>query len=230
MGRNVLAVMAHPDDEVLGCGGALAKHVRNGDNVVVAILGEGKASRQFGENSDSDKEEILALRQEAIKANEILGVKQVIFYNFPDNSIDTIPLLSVIQYVESLKQEVKPDIVYTHHHADINIDHQLIFKAVITAFRPIKGDQVPCIYSCEVASSTEWQAPYAGFAFLPNVFLDISDTLEMKKHALAAYQSELRTYPHPRSLEAIDIIAKRWGIAVGFQAAEPFVLVRSLIK
>lgn len=230
MESNVLVVMAHPDDEVLGCGGVIAKHARGGDNVFVAILGEGKSSRGNADNADVIKSEILALRREAQLANKILGVREVIFHNFPDNAIDTIALLSVIQYVEMLKQKYRPSIVYTHHHSDINIDHQLIFKAVITAFRPIKGDQVPYIYSCEVPSATEWQAPFAGFAFQPNVFVDISDTLELKKRALGTYRSELRLYPHPRSVEAIDIIARRWGTTVGFDAAEPFVLVRNVIR
>ena len=230
MGINVLVVVAHPDDEVLGCGGTILKHTRNGDNVTVAILGQGKSSRQNPENIDLNRSEILALRREAEIANDILGVGQVVFHDFPDNAMDSIPLLNVIQFVESLKSKYKPNIVYTHHHSDINIDHQIIFKSVITAFRPIRGDQVPCIYSCEVPSATEWQAPHAGFAFQPNVFVDIEDTLEAKKQALAAYQSELRMYPHPRSVQAIDIIAKRWGIMVGYMAAEPFVLVRSLVK
>lgn len=230
MGANVLVVIAHPDDEVLGCGGVIAKHSRDGDYVVVAILGQGKASRQSDQDVDSNNAEILALRKEAKRANEILGVRELIFHDFPDNLLDSIPLLNVVQYVERLKCKYRPDIVYTHHHADINIDHQQIFKAVITACRPIQGDQVSQIYSCEVPSSTEWQAPFAGVAFQPNTFIDISDTLDIKKQALAAYSSELRSYPHPRSVDAIDIIAKRWGTTVGFMAAEPFVLIRNISK
>ena len=129
-----------------------------------------------------------------------------------------------------MKGKYNPTIVYTHHHADITVDHQQIFKAVITSFRPIQGEQVPYIYSCEIPSSTEWQAPFAAFAFQPNLFVDISDTLEIKKRALAAYDSELRRYPHPRSVEAIEVIAKRWGGMVGYLAAEPFVLVRGVVK
>lgn len=230
MGTNVLVVMAHPDDEVLGCGGVIAKHSRDGDYVVVAILGQGKASRQNEEDLDSNNAEILALHKEAKRANEILGVRELLFHNFPDNLLDSIPLLEIVQYVEELKCKYRPDIVYTHHHADINIDHQQIFKAVITACRPIQGDQVPYIYSCEVPSATEWQAPLSGLSFQPNTFIDISDTLDIKKKALAAYCSELREYPHPRSIEAVDIISKRWGTTVGYRAVEPFVLIRNISK
>lgn len=230
MKERVLVVMAHPDDEILGCGGVIAKHCRDGDRVIVAILGRGKSSRLDESNADRIQEEIVALHEEAVRANALLGVHEVVYHDFPDNAMDTIPLLSVIQFVSGLKKRFRPTIVYTHHHADINIDHQQIFRAVITAFRPIVGEQVSYIYSCEVPSSTEWQAPFAGFAFQPNMFVDITDTLELKKQALAEYRSELRRYPHPRSVEAIDVIAKRWGGMVGYLAAEPFVLVRGVVR
>ena len=230
MAKNILVIVAHPDDEVLACGGTIANHLINGERVVVAILGEGKGSRLNDKNTNKLKKEVLDLRRECELANKILGVHEVIYHNYPDNAFDSIPLLNVIQHIEKLKKKYLPDIVYTHHHADINIDHQITFKAVITAFRPIKNDYVPYIYSCEVPSATEWQAPNVGFGFQPNVFLDITETLSQKKHALAAYKSELRNYPHPRSIEAIEIIARRWGSVVGFEAAEPFVLVRGIIK
>lgn len=230
MSKLVLVIMAHPDDEVLACGGTIAKHSANGDRVVVAILGEGKASRQNEKNALKIRRDIQMLRKESTEANRILGVLEVIYKDFPDNAIDSIPLLNVIQYIEELKRKYRPDIVYTHNVSDLNIDHQLIFKAVLTAFRPIKNDYVPFIYACEVPSATEWQAPNTGLGFQPNVFVDICDTLEIKKRALAAYSSELREYPHPRSIEAIDVIGKRWGIMVGFEAAEPFILVRNVAK
>ena len=231
MSHNVLVIVAHPDDEVLACGGTIAKHALNGDSVVVAILGEGKSSRKrVGALGRGLRKEIITLRNESVNANKILGVREVIYHNFPDNALDAMPLLRIIQYVEQLKQRYAPDIVYTHHHSDINIDHQLIFKAVVTAFRPVKDDYVPYIYTCEVPSATEWQAPIISTGFQPNVYIDIASTLDVKKRALSAYRSELRTYPHPRCVESIDIIARRHGIVVGFNAAEPFVLIRNVRK
>ncbi|MBA7694005.1 N-acetyl-alpha-D-glucosaminyl L-malate deacetylase 1 [subsurface metagenome] len=219
---NVLVIAAHPDDEVLGCGGTIAKHVQSGDEVYCLILGEGVVARE-GNQALIEKK---VLKQSASKAAEVLGIKELVFKNFPDQRLDTVPLLEVIKSVEEVKQRIKPDIIYTHHQGDLNIDHQITFKAVLTACRPMKDETVREIYSFEVPSSTEWNSPDTHNYFMPNVFVDITGTFDKKIEALKAYQGEIRQYPHPRSTEALEIIAKRWGVSVGRELVEAFRLIR----
>lgn len=223
----VLVIAAHPDDEVLGCGGTIAKHVQDGDNVSILILGEGITSR--GEKkAEKIKKKIKELKENAKKAASILGVKKIFTFDFPDNRFDTVPLLDIIKVIEDVKKAANPEIVYTHHAGDLNIDHQITLKSVLTAFRPIKGEKTRKILSFEVPSSTEWGAPGAG-NFIPNLFVDISKTIDKKIEALRAYKSELREYPHPRSPKALKIIAGRWGSSVGLEFAEAFVVVREVV-
>ncbi len=226
MAMTVLVVAAHPDDEVLGCGGTIAKHVLLGDEVYCLILGEGVTSRYT--QRDEAKEALKQLKSQAEQAAEILGIKEVFFKDSPDNRFDTVPLLTIVKAVEEVKEEIKPDIIYTHHQGDLNIDHQITFKAVLTACRPLKGETVREIYSFEIPSSTEWNSPDAQSYFMPNVFVDISETFDKKIEALKAYQGEIREYPHPRSPEALRAIAMRWGSLVGCEAAEAFELIRAI--
>lgn len=220
----VLVIAAHPDDEVLGCGGTIANHVANKDEVFVMILGDGVASRFTGQGAQQNTS-LKIRRQEAKKAADFLGVKQVFLLDFPDNRFDTIPLLDIVKNIEQVKHEINPDIIYTHHSGDLNIDHQITFDAVLTAFRPLPGSSVRRILSFYVNSSTEWH--YSGaVSFHPNVFSDISRTLPQKIAAMEYYKSELCPYPHPRSLKAIEYSMRYWGSCAGFVAAEPFMLVR----
>jgi LmbE family N-acetylglucosaminyl deacetylase len=223
----ILVVAAHPDDEVLGCGGTIAKHAQSGDNVYCLILGEGVSSR-YKSRKMAGKAELRALKADAEKAAGILGVRKLFFKDLPDNRFDTVPLLEVIKAIEEVKEKVRPDIVYTHHQGDLNIDHQITFRAVLTACRPLAGETVREIYSFEVPSATEWSAP-GRQTFTPNTFVDISKTFGKKVEAMKAYKSEIREYPHPRSAESLEIIGKRWGVVVGGGIVEPFSLVR-LIK
>jgi LmbE family N-acetylglucosaminyl deacetylase len=223
----ILVVVAHPDDEVLGCGGTIAKYSQNGDEVYVLILGEGVTSRYLMRKGFS-KKELVDLKKEALKANKILRIKKTCFCNFPDNRLDTVALLDIVKQIEKVKSKIMPEVVYTHHRGDLNIDHQITFNAVLTACRPIKGETVKEIYSFEIPSSTEWSF-YGTFGnFTPNVFIDISDTIDKKVEAMKCYESELCEYPHPRSLEGIRIIAKRWGLVVGKKEVEPFILIRQI--
>ena len=219
----ILVVAAHPDDEVLGCGGTIAKSVQNGDEVYCLIMGEGVSSR-YEHRELAKKEELKALKAEAQKAAEILGIKKVFFKDFPDNRFDTVPLLEIIKAIREVKEKIKPDFIYTHYQGDLNIDHRITFEAVLTACRPLVGETVQCIYSFEVPSATEWNAPDKQFT--PNVFVDISDTFNKKIEALKAYKSEIRKYPHPRSPKSLEIIGKRWGLVVGGGLVEPFILIR----
>jgi LmbE family N-acetylglucosaminyl deacetylase len=224
---NILVVAAHPDDEILGPGGAIALHAERGDKVYSILLGEGITSRRE-EDGVAPTTELINLKQNALEAASIIGVEKTYFFDFPDNKFDTIPRLRIIKAIESLKSEIKPVIVYTHHRNDLSIDHRITFDAVLTAFRPVAGETVRRILSFSVPSSTEWYAPAGETAFTPNVFVDISKTFEKKIMAMRAYKSEIREYPHPRSPEALEAIARVYGVTVGMSHVEPFVLVREL--
>jgi len=216
---NILIVAAHPDDEVLGCFGTVSKLIKQGYSAYTLILGEGKTARGEGE------EEIKKLHEEIKLANQTIGIKEVFTENFPDNRFDSVPLLEIVKKVEYYKNLIKPDIVFTHYEKDLNIDHQLTYKAVITATRPMEGECVKEIYSFEILSSTEWNYP---LSFSPDTFFDVSETLEDKIEAMSKYQSELREFPHPRSLKGIELNARYWGMRIGKEAVEAFKCVRRI--
>ncbi|MEK6917186.1 MAG: PIG-L deacetylase family protein [Nanoarchaeota archaeon] len=226
--KKILIIAAHPDDEILGCGGTTAKFVEEGNKVYTLILGEGITSRDETRNRHKREKEIKELRLQIERASKIVGVRDAFVFDFPDNRFDTVAMLDIVKTIEKVKIDVKPDIVFTHHHGDLNIDHRITFEAVMTAFRPVKGEKVREIYSFEVPSSTEWNASISTSYFMPNYFVDISKTLELKIKAMKEYKSEIREYPHPRSPEAIKIYAKRWGIQAGLQAAEAFEVIRMI--
>jgi len=223
---NILVIAAHPDDEILGCGGTIARLVKEGNTVYTLILGEGITSRDEKRDRHKNEEEIKKLRSHIKAANKIIGVKDVFVFDFPDNRFDTVALLDMVKIVETIKKRVYPDIIFTHHHGDLNIDHQITFQAVMTAFRPIRGEKAKDIYSFEVPSSTEWNGPFPSAYFMPNYFVDISKTLKLKIKALKEYKSEIREFPHPRSIKALETIAKYRGIQVGSEAVEAFEAVR----
>jgi LmbE family N-acetylglucosaminyl deacetylase len=221
----ILVVAAHPDDEVLGCGGTMARFVQEGHEVHIAIMGEGITSRH-AQPQEADPEQLSRLHRQAHAAASTLKAKDVVLCRLPDNRLDTVALLDVVKLVEDLLQKLKPQVVYTHHPGDLNIDHGVVHRAVLTATRPTTGQAVREIYAFEVPSSTEWAFQRLVPSFHPNVFIDVSGTLETKIDALACYESETRKFPHPRSPEALRAIAARWGSVVGCQAAEAFELVR----
>jgi LmbE family N-acetylglucosaminyl deacetylase len=221
--QKVLVIAAHPDDEVLGCGGTIARLSKRGYEMYVLILGEGITSRDDIRDIQKREIEILDLKRQAEEANKILGVKQVFHHDFPDNRFDTVPFLDLIKVIEKIKNQIKPEIIFTHYEKDLNIDHQIIYRAVITATRPLEEEIVKEIYSFEIPSSTEWSYP---LSFSPNVFYDISETIDIKLKALEKYKTELKEYTHPRSLEGIELIAKCWGMKVGLEYAEAYKTVR----
>lgn len=226
--QKILVVAAHPDDEVLGCGGTIAKYVKAGNKVYCLFLGKGKASRFKDTPQKGIKKEQTVLEKEAQKAAKILGISEIFFNNFPDQKYDTVPFLNLVKSIEKIKETIKPDIIYTHHCGDLNLDHQITFKAVLTACRPVKGEIVKEIYSFEVPSSTEWGIPKRKNYFIPNVFVDVSDTFGKKIEALKAYKSEIRDYPHPRSLKGVEIISRRWGTVANKELVEAFELIREM--
>jgi len=223
----VLVIAAHPDDEVLGCGGTAARMVQEGSEVYIAIMGEGITSRhQQREGADAGELSLLHMHAEA--AARTIGAKDVLLQKLPDNRLDSVPLLEVVKRVESLIERFQPQVIYTHHPGDLNIDHGVIHRAVLTATRPMAGQCVREIYAFEVPSSTEWAFSSVQPVFRPNVFVDISATLEAKIAAMACYETEARPFPHPRSAEALRAIATRWGSVAGCAAAEAFELVRAV--
>ncbi len=213
---NVLILAAHPDDELLGCAGTAALHAAQGDVVTSVIACEGESLRY--------SEAEVGLEQHARAAADVLGVRDVRFLRFPDQHLDTLTLTDVITPIEAIVRELQPRVVYCQYGGDINRDHELLFKAILVAARPTE----PCIeavYAFDTASSTEWAYPRS---FAPDTWIDISSVLDKKLAAMRCYESELRDYPHPRSLEALTHKAKAWGNQCCLDAAEVFMTVRRI--
>ena len=220
MDKNVLVVAAHSDDEALGCAGTMAKHVAAGDKVHVIFMTNGVDSRNTASNSDIENRQAAAR-----KSADILGVTSMEHFDFPDNKMDTVPLLDIVKSIENVINKIQPEIIYTQHIGDLNIDHQITHKALMTACRPQPGFCVKEIYAFEVLSSTEWQTPDLE-SFNPNVFIDITEYIDIKKQVLNVYSEEMRKPPHTRSIEnAIHLNALR-GNSVGVDYAEAFKLIR----
>lgn len=230
MGHKILVVAAHPDDEILGVGGTIMRHVAEGDCVHVMILAEGITSRGTKRDIVQDKMELSRLHESSRKVAEYMGVGKLTLCGFPDNRMDGVELLDVVKSIEKEMNEFRPDTVYTHHSGDVNVDHQTVHRAVITACRPLPGATVRQILFFETLSSTEWQMPMQGNSFLPNWYIDIHEYLEKKLATLRFYDTEMRDYPHSRSYEGVTLLAKVRGLVVGTEAAEAFMLGRKVCK
>lgn len=217
-----LVVAAHPDDEVLGCGGTIARWAAQGCPVHVLILADGESSRP------GDAPALAARRESSREANRILGSASVDLLDYPDNQLDTLPLLTLVKEIEARISRFRPAVILTHHSGDVNIDHRIVHDAVIAAARPQPGYPVRTLLFFEVPSSTEWRPPSSQPAFAPDWFIDISATLPAKLSALDAYREEIREFPHPRSLPACEHLAHWRGASVGLPAAEAFALGRHI--
>jgi N-acetylglucosamine malate deacetylase 1 len=226
----IALIVAHPDDEILGCGGTIASHAKAGDEVHVLILAEGITSRDNKRDLESRADELKKLKQTARDANNVLGVTSLVLHDFPDNRMDSVDRLDLIKVIEEFIVKNNPNIIYTHHPKDINIDHRCVNDAVIVASRPIPGSSVELLLFFETVSSTEWQAADKDSNFIPNWWVDISETLELKMQALETYQSEMRPWPHARSSEAVKHLAHWRGASIGCNAAEAFVLGRNIMR
>ena len=216
--KRVLVIAAHPDDEVLGCGGTLALHARAGDEVHAAIACEGESLRYGPEG--------VGQSHHMQQAAQTLGLQDVRLLGFPDQRLDTVTLTDIIAPLEQRVREVRPDIVYCQYGGDVNRDHELLFKALLVATRPTEP-YIETVYAFDTASSTEWGYPRS---FVADTWIDISATLERKLAAMACYESEVRPYPHPRSLEALRNRAKAWGNQCCLDAAEVFMTVRRIVR
>jgi LmbE family N-acetylglucosaminyl deacetylase len=229
MADSVLIVAAHPDDEVLGCGGTIARHADEGDQVQVLIVAEGATSRQQQRDRLQAGDELSTLAHAAQTAGSILGAAGVELLDLPDNRLDSLDRLDLIKHIEQHIDRHQPQVVYVHHAGDVNVDHRRLHEAVVTACRPTPSHPVRRLLSFEVASSSEWQPPGSAPAFQPNWFVDISVQWQRKREALVAYASEMRPWPHARSLEALEHLARWRGAQVGVEAAEAFCLLRQLV-
>ena len=222
----ILIIAAHPDDEVLGCGGSIAKFIKNGANVEMLIVAEGETARDKEFNINKRINSIKKREECALLSAKAMGVNNVKFTRLPDNRLDQYYLIDVAKLIEKAIFSFKPEIIFTHNGSDLNVDHRIVFQSTITACRPVEGLSVKSIFSWENMSSTEWSSSKIGVSFNPNVFIDISDTILIKKRALTYYKNEMRKYPHPRSWEAIEALAKYRGASSGKLYAEAFELVR----
>lgn len=220
MPRRVAAIFAHPDDEVLACGGVLAAHADLGDDVRIFIMATGATSRE-GDQSRY----VATLRGETERAAKVLGAAAVQFGEFPDNRMDSVALLDVVKAVEAFLAAFPADVIYTHHAGDMNVDHEIVHRAVATACRPLPGARPMDILTCETSSSTEWAPPPLP-PFVPFEFVGIAATLERKVAALECYRSEIRDWPHPRSSEGVRALARWRGSQCGMEAAEAFAVMR----
>jgi N-acetylglucosamine malate deacetylase 1 len=218
--KTVLIIAAHPDDEVLGCGGTIARHIFQGDKVHLVFMSDGVKSRsQFSEEN-------LKRRMDASKlAMSLLGISSSQYLGFQDNKMDNTTLLDIIQKLEPIIDNLKPSVVYTHHHGDLNIDHQLTHSAVMTACRPVPNFSVREIYGFEVLSSTEWSNSLQSF-FKPTYYVDITEHISTKISAAKAYEEEMRDPPHSRSIKHIEVLAQHRGYSIGVDMAEAFEIYR----
>ncbi len=223
--NTILVVAAHPDDEILGVGGTMARRAAEGDAIYALILGEGQTSR-WRSRELADAAVIGQLHKNTLDAAEVIGFSKVFFENLPDNRFDSVDLLDIVKKVENYIEDIQPNIIYTHHFGDLNIDHRLTFEAVITATRPTEKCKVKEIYAFETVSSSEWSFGDKERSFCPNVFVDIEKYFNLKCDALSKYESEVCEFPHPRSMDMLDALAKKRGSTVGKHYAEAFELIR----
>lgn len=217
---NLLVVAAHPDDEVLGAGGTIPLVKQAGGRVTVLIVTDGSSTQYAGDSAvAARKEEQLAL------ANRLLGVDEVLHWDFPDMRLDTVAHVELNRRLDELVRARGFDTVLTHHHGDVNLDHQMIYRSVLVVARGVPDQPIERLFTFHVGSSTEWGLDRPGMAFVPNLYVDITSTITTKVKALEAYVDETRPYPHPRSAEAVEAVARSFGVAAGFAFAEPFRLV-----
>jgi len=228
MSNRIAVIAAHPDDEVLGCGGTLARLAEEGNIISILLIADGESSRGFKSKS-FNKDQISTRIAAAETACSILGCNSIEALNLPDNRLDSLNRLDIIQPIEEFIECHQPAMVFTHHSGDVNIDHRIVHDAVVTTCRPQPDNPVKELLFFEIPSSTEWRPSGSNRGFNPNVFINITTTLPIKREALLAYKNELRAFPHPRSLKAIEALAEWRGATVCVEAAEAFILGRQII-
>ena len=225
--KKIMIVVAHPDDELLGLGATMNRLINEFNvNTHVVILGEGLTSRSENRDSEKWKDKLRVHKKNIIAAQKKIGYHSYKAYDLPDNRFDTVPLLDIIKIIENEKKIFNPEIIFTHHSGDLNIDHQLTFSAVLTATRPLENEKVKSLITFETPSGTEWKSPTDPRHFLPNFFMKVSEqNLKNKIMAMESYLFEKRDYPHPRSPESLKIHAMKNGINIGCKFAEAFCII-----
>ncbi len=216
---NVLVIAAHPDDETLGCGGTIARHAHEGDEVSVCIITEGTASLGFSKEEDAKR------KGEVERACKVLGVNILHFLDLPSVKLDTVPLLDIVNKIKDIISKVRPEVLYTHYPKDQNQDHRIVSHACLIAAQPQRAS-LKKIYYYEVPSSTTYVC--GDDAFAPTVYVDIGNFIELKLKALACYASEIKNHPHARSMNGVRIYAQFRGLAVHKNAAEAFIIAREV--
>lgn len=219
---NILVIAPHADDEILGVGATMAKHITNGDRVYVCIVTRG-AEPLF------DEDYMRKLRSETISAHKLLGVTETFFLEFPAVMLEQVNRYEINNSIFEVVKQVKPDIVYIPHFGDMQKDHEIVAEAAMVAIRPKYEHRIKEVYAYETLSETEWNIPHSANAFMPNVYSDISDYLEVKLEVMKCFESQLSDFPNPRSLEAIQALAKYRGSTINTKAAEAFMLVRKIM-
>lgn len=218
MAKTVFIVGAHPDDEILGSGGTIRKLINDGYEVVTVIIAKGR------------KKEENRMQKFITLANRHLGIKEVIFLQYPNLMLEVYPLHQIIKKIEQLIEKYEPTMIFTHHYGDINRDHQIAFQTVLTAARPLPGKINADIICFEIVSSSEWAYNANNNSFKPNFYVDISETINEKLEALRYYDVEMRPFPHPRSYEGVEYLARVRGMTIGAQYGECFEIIRRLWK
>lgn len=219
---NVLVVAPHADDEILGVGGAIAKYIDEGHDVYVCIVTSGHPSM-------FSRESIEQVRLETKSAHQYLNIKKTYFLGLPAVMISEVPKYEINQKISNVVDEVKPNVVFLPHFGDMHFDHSLVSQSTMVAVRPIKEHKVLEVYSYETLSETEWNIPHVRNVFTPNTYIDISEYFNIKLKAMSFFKTQLKDFPHPRSLEAIKALAKLRGSTINADFAEAFCLIRKIV-
>lgn len=225
-GKNILIIVAHPDDEVLGMGGTIAKLHNQNNRITLLIVTDGSTC-QYG-NKQNISQILEDKRKETKKAAEVMGIDKIIYGNLPDMKLDSIEHVLINKVIEQAVEDVNPDVIFTHFYGDVNVDHQMVYKSTLVAARPMPGRKLKELYCFDVPSSTEWSPQLANSVFMPNYFVDIEDFAQTKYSAMGEYKTELREYPHPRSVEYLQQTDTATGLRIGIKKAEAFMLLRRI--
>jgi LmbE family N-acetylglucosaminyl deacetylase len=228
--EKVLVIAAHPDDEILGCGGSIIEHIKQKDKVGIIIAAEGITSRDNSRNIKKREKEVQKLHFVSKKIAKNLKVNFIEFLQLPDNRLDSLDLLDLVKKIEKIIIKFKPKTIYTHHSGDLNIDHRLINNATITACRPYPGQTVEKVLTFEIPSSTNWAEAQKESTFIPNYYREITKSLKNKIKFLSMYKDEMRRWPHARSIKAVESLAHYRGSTIGVKSAEAFQVVRYIKK
>lgn len=218
---NILVISAHPDDEVIGAGGTIARHVAQGDDVYWCVVTQGYTPPW-------PEEALQAARQQVYEVQSVLGIREVFFCGFPTVKLNAVPYMELNSAIQRVVDQVRPETVYTTPRDDINQDHRIVFESTLVACRPLPGTSVRRLLCYEITTTTRFGLAPGASGFYPNVYVDISRYLDKKMEAMQVYQTEVREFPHPRSLEGIRLFAQERGVSMGFEAAECFQLIRDL--